>query len=268
MRIADGKPIEGEGHKPSHSKLLLGIVPWAPIAAGAVAMEKYHDRVVRLCGGTDGTGYALIKGFRYLVQDKPEGTMLQPSFVEGLHWLAEHDYTFDLGIDFRSGGVWQIREACTLLQQLAQNAPQLRIIVNHFCKPNFRVSVDEVNLNEDFAVWKESMKLLASYPNAYIKLSGFFSELPLQDEDTPTPIKELLKQVKPWVDVVFSVFGPQRIMFGSDWPVCSAAGLGRRAWQHWVDLVALILDERALGSEDRLRVWSGTAVEAYRINLP
>ncbi len=61
--------------------------------------------------------WSKVRGVRYLVQDKPAGVMLQPAFIEGLKWLGLHGLTFDLGVDARQGGIWQLEEAVEMMRR-------------------------------------------------------------------------------------------------------------------------------------------------------
>ena len=119
-RIAHGHPRPGEGHAPEHAKLCLAIVPWAPVPLGAEAMCRYVERVKARAGSVS----ERITGFRYLVQDKPRSTMLQPGFIEGLRWLGEQGYVFDLGVDHRSGGLWQLDEAVEMVLRAHEGVPE------------------------------------------------------------------------------------------------------------------------------------------------
>ena len=112
-RIALGTPKEGEGHTPEQKKLCLAIIPWAPVPSGADALERYVAEVKKHAEGSFGK----IKGFRYLVQDKPKGTMLQHGFIDGLKWLGKKGYVFDLGVDQNSGGKWQLEEAVEMIEK-------------------------------------------------------------------------------------------------------------------------------------------------------
>jgi L-rhamnono-1,4-lactonase len=278
VRIANDSPRDGEGHGPGDARLVLGIIPWAPVPAGEKTLAEYVRQVRERCGDR----WDLVKGVRYLVQDKPAGVMLQPGFVEGLRWLGKDGLTFDLGVDARSGGMHQLREACELMECVYKDDPaddyknkregvELKIIINHLCKPNLRlgVSAEAVTGHADFIQWRECIEKMASHQSTYMKLSGMFSELPPQDEGCPADITTLVEQTKPWVDVVFRAFGPARIMFGSDWPVCNVGGPGAQAsWRHWHALVAAILDSQGLNAEDKTQVWSGTAIQAYNIQKP
>lgn len=264
-RIVRGKPLDGEGHTDADGKLCLGVVPWAPVPAGPKALERYMHRLWELYPGDY---RSKVKGVRYLLQDKPPSVMLQPGFTAALQWLGRNDLSFDLGIDARSTGLQQLEEACLMMRQVYASGSGLRIIINHFCKPNLRLPGPEAEEGHpDFVKWREYIELMASYPTTYMKLSGFFSELPEQSPDQPTSITELLDRVKPWVSVVFQAFGPSRIMFGSDWPVCNVGGPGPSiSWQHWHQLSDALLASLNLTETDLARVWAGTAAEAYRIN--
>ncbi|KIY01912.1 uncharacterized protein Z520_02050 [Fonsecaea multimorphosa CBS 102226] len=270
VRIARGSPREGEGHRPEDARLVLGIVPWAPVPAGEEGVASYV-RQVQVRAGED--AWPLIKGFRYLVQDKPAGTMMQAKFIQGLQWLGRHGLTFDLGVDARSGGMHQLQEACAMMERVyAGGKDGPRIIINHCCKPNLRLSAQEAlasNGHSDFAEWKDCIEQMAQHQSTYMKLSGLFSELPEQDETRPTDVAALVEWTRPWVDVVFQAFGPSRIMFGSDWPVCNVGGPGVvKSWSHWHDLVEAILASQNLTAEEQAQIWSGTAIQAYGIQLP
>lgn len=120
-RVADGRPRSGEGHEPQHAHLCLGAVLWAPLPSGPDAMQRYANKVK----DRTGTTWPLVKGFRYLVQDKPPGTMLSSGFIESLRWMGRSGFTFDLGVDARSGGLWQLQEAVEMIKKahegLAEN---------------------------------------------------------------------------------------------------------------------------------------------------
>ena len=97
-----------------------------------------------------------------------------------------------------------------------------------------------------------------------MKLSGAFSELSAGRVDT-TSSQEIADRIKPWVDHIFDTFGPDRIMFGSDWPVCNVNGPDDDSpWVLWASTVEKLLDNLVETTEQE-RVWSGTAIEAYRL---
>ena len=271
-RIIAGEPVEGEGHEVKDSELVLGIIPWAPITAGADLVSRYHRLACeRFHSSKD---VSKLKGYRMLFQDKPPGTMLKPQVTESLQWLGDHDLCFELGVNARTGGLYQLQEACQLLSRLPPTSfdhSPVRIIINHLCKPNLRLSALEAQSGHhpDFLEWKSHITALSRYPQAYMKLSGAWSELPPQSHDLnhpPTDLDVLIRQIKPWTDIVFETFGPKRIMFGSDWPVCIVGGPGKeRSWTRWREFVEALLEDQGLSEEDKSWIWSKTAEVAYKL---
>ncbi|ABG39326.1 amidohydrolase 2 [Paraglaciecola sp. T6c] len=142
----------------------------------------------------------VLKGFRHVLQGEPDPNfMLQPRFVEGLKLLHQFDYTYDLLI-FAA----QLPQA----RQLLDTLPQHRIVIDHIAKP-------DIASGEGFAQWKAHMQAIAEHQNVYCKISGMVTEASHKDWQEADFI--------PYMDVVFSAFGPERVMFGSDWPVCQLA---------------------------------------------
>lgn len=131
-RIALGTPREGEGHTKEHRKLCLGIVPWAPLPSGEKVMERYVERVKEEAG----EAWSKVRGFRYLVQDKPKGTMLGEGFVEGLRFLGRRGLVFDLGVDLRQGGKWQLEEAVEMVgrvHEVVGEEEKVVFIISKYC---------------------------------------------------------------------------------------------------------------------------------------
>ncbi len=296
-RIARGLPRPGEGHEPQHARLVLGVVPWAPVPLGEEGLREYVRCVEERIDS------CLVKGFRHLVQDKARGTMVHEGFVGGLRWLGREGYTFDLGVDFRSGGKWQLDEAVEMIGRAHEDTAEgQRVVVvismlgscliyfhwgsfvsgadghvDHMCKPD--MYLDEFVAAERtavFAQWRTSIKHLARFSNTYMKLSGAFSEMPRLSSSShgcaePWTVTEELRNAKrrcePWVSAVFQAFGPERVMFGSDWPVCDLGGGGSHyAWRNWWWVVDEIMRDLGLSEDEKNGVWSGVAREAYRLS--
>jgi L-rhamnono-1,4-lactonase len=227
-----------------------------------------------------------VCGVRYLVQDKPAGVMLQPQFVEGLRWLGQQGFAFDLGVDARQGGLHQLREAVEMIDRLGDaNAGAIIISESHFqylsscesniwhvdhlCKPNLRLSPDTVSSHPEFLEWKELItKMAQASSRTYMKLSGAFSELPPLDSNVEPDIPNLVDRLQPWTDVVFEAFGAARVMFGSDWPVCNIGGGGNNvAWNRWIKIVEGVLERRGLTEGQKQGVWGQVALKAYGISI-
>lgn len=113
-RMALGQPDaddEKEGLSAEDAKLCLGIVPWAPMPSGSEAMEKYIEKVKEAAGDAWGK----VKGFRYLLQDKPHGTMVEKDFIESLKLLGRKGLVFEVGVDHNRRGKKQLDELLAMI---------------------------------------------------------------------------------------------------------------------------------------------------------
>lgn len=275
-RIAQGLPRPGEGHSASHAPLVLGIVPWAPLPLGPQVLDKYISQAVEVAGPSA----TLIRGFRYLVQDKPPETMLSADFISSLRRLGEQDYVVDVGVDLHRQA-WQGPELISMIRAAHSgiaSRDKVVFIIDHIAKPDMTViqrdEKDPMHI-PSFASWKHTIQELAMFEKVYIKLSGCFSEmnpdlLGAKDEECETQRltqEEGYEAVKPWLSAVLAAFGPERCMFGSDWPVCEANPMGREAWGMWKGIVRRMCEDKKLTDAQRRRIWEGTAVEAYGLKI-
>ncbi|KAH8601684.1 hypothetical protein B0O99DRAFT_588870 [Bisporella sp. PMI_857] len=256
-RIALGTPKEGEGHTPEQGKLCLGIVPWAPVPSGEGPLERYVKEAER----TAGESWGKVKGFRYLVQERPRGTMLEEKFIDGLRWLGRKGFVFDLGVNQHDGGKWQLEEAVDMIEKAHQDVEEkdkVAIILNHLCKPDLSVYNQT---DPSFVAWRTAMFRLSKCSKTYMKLSGCFSEMP--DKLKQATVDEIFEALQPYLVVILATFGPFRIMFGSDWPVCTI-GVDD-AWKKWRRVVQRFCDVASLSQAEQIMIWSGTAIKAYNL---
>ncbi|EHK98183.1 hypothetical protein M7I_5944 [Glarea lozoyensis 74030] len=131
-RIIEDEPREGEGHGKGDGKKCLGIVPWAPLPAGEDGMREYTELLKKRVGEKT---WDRVRGYRYLVQDKPKGTMLSDGFIEGLKWMGKEGLVFDLGVDQHSGGKWQLEEAVEMIGRAyegVEDENRVRIVISMF----------------------------------------------------------------------------------------------------------------------------------------
>ncbi|KAJ5082136.1 hypothetical protein N7532_011179 [Penicillium argentinense] len=268
-RIALGQPVDGEGHGPSDKEFCLGIVPWAPVPGGPDVLRPYMEKVKKRT--TTEEVWRKVCGVRYLVQDKPAGVMLQQKFIDGLRWLGREGLAFDLGVDARQGGLDQLREAVEMMGRVYSNDAEspVTIVINHLCKPNLRLAPESVPTHPEYLEWKSLVTRMAAVsPRTYMKLSGAFSELPPLSTESEPDINDLASRLQPWTDVVFDAFGPDRIMFGSDWPVANIGGGGNDiSWYRWRRVVERVFERRSLSEEQKAGIWGQVAITAYGIEL-
>ncbi|CDK28643.1 unnamed protein product [Kuraishia capsulata CBS 1993] len=203
------------------------IVPWIPLASSR--MEEFLQQLVESRGQALYDKY--VSGFRYLFQDKPSGTMKNPTIVANLNKLAgQKRYTFDIGIDIHSYGVWEYQECLELLEKVDAG---LVWVFNHLGKPDFESA-------EKFAQWNDYVDKMAAVLSAkkatsYMKISGGFSEIPRHITD----VQAIAALIKPYVDKSLAVWGKENLIFGSDWPVCVLNGGSIEKWLQILDILGL-----------------------------
>ncbi|KAI0151315.1 amidohydrolase [Pestalotiopsis sp. NC0098] len=260
-RIAAGEPRDGEGHTQEDAALCAAYIPWAPLPSGPAVMERYIERVREAAGDT----WPKVRGFRYLLQDKPDRTCLTDDFIESLKLLGRQGLVFDVGVNQHDRGRVQLEETVEMIDRAHEGVPedqQVKFILNHMCKPD--LTVYNVLTDTSYIAWRTAMFTLSKSPRTYMKLSGGFPEM-TESLRQRSP-EEIFEALSPWLSVVLAAFGPSRIMFASDWPVCTV-GVGEGAWAKWQKLVERLCWMASLEDEDQKMIWGGTAVEAYGIQL-
>jgi L-fuconolactonase len=148
--------------------------------------------------------YSKLRGFRHVAQAEPDDRFLVcDSFVRGVKSLSEFDFTYDILIYPR-----QLPAALELVATL----PEQRFVIDHMAKP-------EIKANGSTA-WAKYMRRIAQNPNVFCKISGLVTEADWHTWNSA--------DFRPYLDVVFEAFGAERLMFGSDWPVCLLAASYRQ----------------------------------------
>ncbi len=173
-------------------------------------------------------------GIRHLIHEEPDGDwVVQPVVIESLKVLAGHGMTFDVVAVFPN----HLKHVPTL----AEKVPDLKMVIDHLAKPP---------VGEKESPWFDQMKAAAQSPNVYAKLSGQF--------DNPD---WTVADVQPYVDFALEQFGPERVMFGSDWPVCILGGSYSSVWANTQALIA------GLAEAEKDAVLGGNAVGFYNIQV-
>ena len=202
-------------------KAVVGWVPLADKSVGSLLEELITD--------------LKLKGVRHVVQGETDPEFLErANFNAGLREVTARKLVYDLLIFAR-----QLPATIALVDR----HPDQIFVLDHIAKPVVRDLPDPA--------WVRNIQELARRENVYCKFSGVVTEVPGW-QWTP----ELLS---PYFDVVINAFGPARLMFGSDWPVCLVASEYAR-WIGFVEQCAA-----SLSATERARLFGGTAVEAYRI---
>jgi len=170
-----------------HYSFIKGVVGWVDFRAADLPDRLHHF-----------SSFEKLKGFRHIVQAEPEDFLVQPSFIQGVRQLATFGFTFDILIYPN-----QLNAALYFVEQL----PEVTFVLNHLAKPYIS--------RKEMEPWATATKKIGSFPNVNCKVSGLVTEA---DWSNWT-----YEDFVPYLDVVFSSFGTDRLLFGSDWPVCLLA---------------------------------------------
>lgn len=107
------------------------------------------------------------------------------------------------------------------------------------------------------------MYTLSKCSQVYMKVSGGFPEM--SDALKQQSAEEIFESIMPWLAVILAAFGPSRLMFASDWPVCTLGVEKGSAWEKWRLVVERLCDMASLSDEEQAMIWSGTAAKAYNL---
>lgn len=201
---------------------IIGVVGWLPIASPRLEAEL------------DGLRGPLV-ALRHVVQGEAAGFLDDPAFDRGLEALARRNLAYDLLVRD-----WQLPEAVRCVAR----HPHLRFILDHGAKPDLRPG-------SDLAAWEAGIRDLARHPQVWCKLSGLVTEADWTAWDRSA--------IRRAYDALLDAFGPQRLLFGSDWPVCLVAS----GYARWLDEVQALIS--ALPQADRAAILAGNATTAYRL---
>jgi L-fuconolactonase len=201
---------------------IKGVVGWVDLRS-----EKVDEQLAKYSQDKK------LKGVRHVVQDEPDNDfMMRDAFVRGISKLAAYGLRYDILIFPR-----QLRCAIHIVEKF----PNQPFVLDHIAKPFIKKGLIEP--------WKTEMLELAKHPNICCKISGMVNEA---DWEKCTPADFV-----PYMDAVLEMYGPSRLMFGSDWPVCTCV-------RRYHEVFAIVNDWAArLSESERNRLFEGTAAEFY-----
>ncbi|GAB4026792.1 amidohydrolase family protein [Spirosoma koreense] len=175
-----------------------------------------------------------IKGYRHVAQAEPDDFLARPAVIEGIRQLAAFGLTYDILI-YPS----QLKAAL----QLVRAVPEVNFVIDHLAKPYIK--------KQEISRWSNFMTQIARHPNVSCKLSGMVTEADWHNWSK--------RDFFPYLDVVFNQFGPDRLLFGSDWPVCLVAA-------NYTQVKTLIEEYvAAWGNDVRAKIFGANAVAFYNL---
>ena len=212
-----------------HHPLIRGVVGWVDLRSPEVAGElrEFSSRPA-------------FVGVRHVVQDEPDPRfLLGEEFVAGLRHLAPLGLTYDLLLYPQ-----QLPAAVELVASL----PEQPFVLDHLAKPR----IAAWTARSDMASWRRDIEGLARHKNVCCKLSGLVTET-AWGQWRPADFK-------PYLDIALVAFGPDRLMFGSDWPVCLLSG-------DYAEVAGIIRDLCGqLSPDEQAAIWGGTARRFYGLD--
>lgn len=204
---------------------IRGVVGWVPLTSESVRadLERFAS------------DQPLLKGVRHVVQDEPDDQfLLREDFNRGVSQLRAFGLVYDILIFER-----HLPAAIAFVDR----HPNQVFVLDHIAKPRIAAGEKEP--------WRKHIRALAERPNVYCKLSGLVTEA-----DIRRPSYEALV---PYMETVLEAFGPRRLLFGSDWPVCLLA-CPYETWTEWVQRFLA-----PLSPEEQAYILGRTAAEVYRL---
>lgn len=207
----------------AENEFIKGVVGWVDLQSDNVTERLGHYSQNKK-----------FKGVRHILQAEPDGFMLGDEFIRGIKALSAFNLAYDILI---------LPKHLSAALELVRLLPSQPFVLDHLAKPQIKEQL--------FSPWKEDLIALAEMPNVYCKVSGLITEA---DWNGWKP-----KDIYPYLDIVFETFGTERLMYGSDWPVCLLAGSYERSYQ-------LLFDYMATFSEgDKEKVFGLNAQKFYNL---
>jgi L-fuconolactonase len=206
------------------SPTILGVVGWVDLCSSEARSQLETF-----------TKNSKLVGIRHIVQAEPDDRfLLRPDFLRGISLLEEFDLSYDILIYARH---------LSVAAEFVGRFPRQRFVLDHLAKPQIKTG--------EIETWAHGIRRLAAFPNVLCKLSGLVTECEWQHWKP--------EQIVPYLDVAFECFGADRLMIGSDWPVCLVAASYSRA----VDVVKNYLNRYP--EEIREAVLGGKAQRFWRL---
>ncbi|MAZ53398.1 MAG: amidohydrolase [Trueperaceae bacterium] len=204
-----------------------GIVAWAPLEKGAAAVEDL-DKLIDI---------PQVKGVRRIIQFEPNAEFcLKPSFVEGVKLLENYSLSFDICIK----GSDQFANSI----ELVRSCPNVHFILDHIGKPDI--------IDGSIHPWKSQICELAEFSNTTCKISGMVVEANMESWSR--------EELEPYLDTVLDAFGPDRLVFGGDWPVVVQAA----EYREWVAAFDWYLS--GTSESEQRKIYRDNAVRVYRLD--
>ena len=210
-------------------EMVAGIVGWLDMSADDAVLHLDHYQTL--------PGAHFLKGIRDIVQDHPDSNYLaRPQVDKNVKELGKRGLAYDI--------LTKTPELPGAIE-LVKNNSDVQFILDHISKPYIS--------KREFEPWRSLITEIAKYENVVCKVSGIVTEADWKNWN--------IKDIKPYFDIILENFGANRLMYGSDWPVCTLAG----SYSEVFNLAENLAQE--LSPTEKTSFWSGCANRAYRLNF-
>ena len=204
---------------------IKGVVGWVDLRS-----EQAEEQLGRFAG------HRKLCGVRHVVQDEPDDRfMMRDDFVRGISKLRQYNLAYDLLVFPK-----HIRVACELVAKF----PEQIFVLDHIGKPCIR--------DGEVEPWASDIRRLACFENVSCKISGMVTEADRHSWKS--------EDFKPYMDIVLEAFGADRIMLGSDWPVCTLAG----EYEQVMRICAEYVEQ--LSGDEQAAIWAGNVNRIYGVS--
>ena len=231
----DGCVLVQTDQSERENEFMLGLAQTNDFIKGVVGWVDLRHPVVeeRLAYYKD---FSKMKGFRHVLQSEPDrALMLRPSFKRGIGALASFGYTYDILI---------YPDQLGYTREFVASFPDQPFVIDNIAKPHIK----DHYITEE---WRSAIRAVAAYPNVYCKLSGMVTEADWQHWKP--------EHLRVYIDTVVEAFGTDRILFGSDWPVCLVAASYSQVFQVVNEYFA------AFSADEQAAIFGGNAINFYKL---
>ncbi len=229
----DGAVAVQAAQTPGETQFLLRLAQENPFIVGVVGWVDLRSRSLESTLAELGE-QELFKGVRHIVQSEPRGFLSDAAFRSGVALLGDFELTYDVLVYAH-----QLPEVVDFVRAV----PGVECVLDHLAKPHVKAG--------EFEPWRTQLRRLAELPNVCCKLSGLVTEAAWNDWQP--------SQLSPFIDVAVEAFGTERLLVGSDWPMCLLAGAYGNVMSVFSDYFAsFTLAEQAA-------IFGGNAARVYRL---
>jgi predicted TIM-barrel fold metal-dependent hydrolase len=198
------------------------------VACGRPESKEFKTYLERILG------HAKLKGIRRILHTQPDDLGQSETFIENVNSLAGYGLSFDLCV---------LARQLPLAIRLVSRCPEVTLILDHCGVPQVREKILDP--------WRANIHAIAKFPNVFCKISGLVAYA--------DPRHWTAEDLRPYVDHAIECFGWDRVMFGSDWPVCTLSA----SYRQWVD--ALVSLTRGAGDVNQKKLFQENAIRIYRL---